>query len=571
MRSTATVSSFLLVVLIGATAPGAGPVRWIHLALPAKPSPVVERIASVFARQVAQRCQAKVGAGGGAFASVELLLQPGIGAEGFTIVDGADGSIRVLGNDELGLLYGVGKLLHSSRYDRGGWTPGPWRGTSAPVCPVRGVYLATHFNNFYEAAPAEEVERYVEDLGLWGFNALIVHFPHWQFQGFDDPEARQSIRRLKGILRAAKGLGLRVGLVEAANDGFKSTPRELLRTPVPDPWRRHWNAGVNLCPSNPKARELLLRDWRRLLDEFAGVELDYLDYWPYDEGGCGCKQCWPWGARGYPTLCRELSAAARVKLPRVRFILSTWTFDSPPAGEWQGLADFLARDKSWVDYIQADDPYDNVPRYPLEKGVPGGLPLLNFPEISMWGQSPWGGYGANPLPARLQRLWNQTDRKLSGGLAYSEGIYEDLNKVICSQLYWNPDRRTMETVKEYIAFEYSPDVVGDVSAAIDILEQNHRRSNIQPSAGKAYELIQAAQQQLSEQSRRAWRWRILALRALIDNELFQRHGRLEGETLKRAFDELTTIYHAENVHSAPLRPPQIRIPDAKVPGGKAGH
>ena len=44
---------------------------------------------------------------------------------------------------------------------------------------------------------------------------------------------------------------------------------------------------------------------------------------------------------------------------------------------------------------------------------PGQLPLLNFPEISMWGQNPWGRYGANSLPGCLQRLWNQTQHKLA--------------------------------------------------------------------------------------------------------------------------------------------------------------
>jgi hypothetical protein len=360
--------------------------------------------------------------------------------------------------------------------------------------------------------------------------------------------------------------GIGVGLGEAVNDGFKSTPRELFRTPVPDPWGRHGNFGVNLCPSNPKAHEVLLRDWGRLLDEFADAELDYLVYWPYDEGGCGCKECSPWGSRGYPKLCRELSAAARAKMPHVRFILSTWTFDSPPAGEWEGLTRCLVRDKGWVDYIQADA-HEDFPRYPLDKGVPGGLPLLNFPEISMWGQNPWGGYGANPLPARLQRLWNQTEKKLSGGFPYSEGIYEDLNKAICSQFYWDPGRPAAETIREYVAFEYSPDVVGEVAAALEIFEQNHLRDHIGPSADKAYELIEAAGRKLSPQARRAWRWRIVALRALIDRELLKHHGRLEGETLKRAFDELTAIYRAENAHSMPIRPPQIRVSRSRLPSG----
>ena len=63
--------------------------------------------------------------------------------------------------------------------------------------------------------------------------------------------------------------------------------------------------------------------------------------------------------------------------------------------------------------------------------MPGGFPLLNFPEISMWNQGPWGGYGANPFPNRLQQRMNEIKGKLSGGFPYSEGIYEDLNEVIC--------------------------------------------------------------------------------------------------------------------------------------------
>ena len=176
MRSIPSISSFLLMVLISPMAVQARPARSIHLALPPQPSPVIERIAGVFMRQVAQRCGAKTITSGDAPVRVELAIQPGIGTEGFRIADAADGSIRIVGNDELGLLYGVGKLLCTSRYDQGGWTPGSWRGTSVPVCPIRGMYFATHFNNFYEAAPAEEVERYVEDLGLWGLNCADPAF-----------------------------------------------------------------------------------------------------------------------------------------------------------------------------------------------------------------------------------------------------------------------------------------------------------------------------------------------------------------------------------------------------------
>ena len=108
-----------------------------------------------------------------------------------------------------------------------------------------------------------------------------------------------------------------------------------------------------------------------------------------------------------------------------------------------------------MDYILADN-FEEYPRYPLDKGVPGGFPLLNFPDISMYGQNPWGGYGANPHPSRLQARWDETKTKLSGGFPYSEGIYEDLNKVICAELYWAPDRPALERSRTMPLLSFRP-------------------------------------------------------------------------------------------------------------------
>ena len=550
-------ASVTILALVEGLCLSADPVPSVRVVLPADAGVVARRAAGILSRQISERCDAKVLTAGEAAWAIHLGCESGIGPEGYRISDGPGGSVRILGNDERGLLYGVGKFLRSSRYDRGGFTPGTWRGTSVPQCPMRGIYFATHFNNFYEAASFEELERYVEDLSLWGFNLLTLSYPHWQYAGYDDPAARKMTEHLRRLMRVAKQVGMRVSVGDALNGGFTSTPKAMRHTPVPDPLGRHGNFGVNLCPSKPAAREQLLKNWAQLLDEFADPGLDCITYWPYDEGGCGCPECWPWGARGYLNLSRAVSALVRQKAPQVKVILSTWTFDTPPAGEWEALAQTLAEDKSWADYIQADA-HEDFPRFPLERGVPGGLPLLNFPEISMWGQSPWGGYGSNPLPGRLQRLWNQTQRKLAGGTPYSEGIYEDINKAICSQFYWDPQRSAIETVKEYAAFEYSPDVADDVVQVVEAFEKNHRREQIGPSVEQTFERVREIETKLTPQARTAWRWRIVFLRALIDRELFKTQGKLEGRTLQQAFGELTTIYHAEHAHSMPIRPPQIR-------------
>ncbi|MGA2657084.1 MAG: hypothetical protein ABSH34_06150 [Verrucomicrobiota bacterium] len=530
------------------------PVNSIRLVLPAKSDTAVESIGRIFARQLSQRCDARTTTTGSAPLQVVLALEPGLGAESFRIADDGKDNIRIIGNDARGLLYGVGKFLRNSRYDQGGFTPGDWRGTSMPQGSFRALYAATHFMNFYEAAPVREVQAYVEDLGLWGANAVLLGLPAWDFKGFDDPAARRSLEHLRQILRAAKASGLQVGLTSCPNQGFADAPPATRASSFPDGLGRRGSFGVNCCPSSPAGHQYLLNLQGRLFDEFKDIGLDYVLFWPYDEGGCGCAECWPWGSRGFPKLSREVVQAARARFPGIKSILSTWCYDTPPAGEWEGLARFLESDQGWLNYIMADS-HTDFPRYPPDQGVPGGLPLLNFPEISMYGRSPWGGFGANPLPARLAGLWKQTQGRLAGGMPYSEGIYADMNEVICLQLYWQKSRAADDILKEYLAFEFSPEVVEDLSQAVRLLEATWLERG--PDSARAFALLQKAEARLTPRAKAAWRWRVLYLRGLIDSELFRRHDKMEGTVLKEAFDELTRIYHAENVHGMPVRPPQV--------------
>ena len=134
---------------------------------------------------------------GAAPLAVELTVEPGIGTEGYRIADGPGGTVRISGNDTRGLLFGVGKFLHTSTCGNQGFTPGSWRGASVPKMPVRGIYLASDFHNYYQVAPIEEVTRYVEDLSLWGVNSFFVWFGMEEFNGIDDPKAQAMIERLR--------------------------------------------------------------------------------------------------------------------------------------------------------------------------------------------------------------------------------------------------------------------------------------------------------------------------------------------------------------------------------------
>jgi hypothetical protein len=245
-------------------------------------------------------------------------------------------------------------------------------------------------------------------------------------------------------------------------------------------------------------------------------------------------------------------------------ILGAWYFDRWGIGEWDGItAKFKEKKPDWVDYIMADN-FEDYPRYPLDHGVPGGLPLLNFPDISMYGQNPWGGYGANPHPGRLQQRWDETKQKLSGGFPYSEGIYEDINKVICTQFYWNPDKPAIETVTEYAAAEFSPETAKDVTEVVRIFEKNHDRKQIGESAVAAARLVEQVDAKLTPQARSSWRWRMFCIRAALDQEIFRNtQGMGRAKVFRQAHDELVKISRTENVW--PMMQPEL-IPAVNFEG-----
>ncbi len=508
----------------------------------------------------------------GATADVVLDVQAGIGEEGFRIEGEAGGPVRITGNDGRGLIYGVGKFLRDSRLEQDAFTPGTWRGVSVPQKKVRGMYFATHFHNWYHDAPIEDIVRYVEDLALWGCNALTVWFDMHHYSGIDDPEAQKMVDRLHAILAAAQAVGIRPGLLVLANEAYTTTPDALRATNAKD--QNGYFAspagfyGMEICPNTPGGIELIL-DWRTsVLNAFSDIRFEYFVIWPYDQGGCTCAQCAPWGLNGYLKTAESVARMVRERFSTAKIVLSTWYFDRFVKGEWAGLQEAFAKKKpDWVDYLMIDGYWD-FPAYPLEHGVPGGFPALNFAEISMATMFPWGGFGANPWPRKWQADYRKTKHLLDGGFPYSEGLYEDLNKVLQFQFGWSPDREASDIVREYAAGYFGPDQADDIVEAVLMMDEmsglsmeetpeglRFRHWNPPAKAEVCFAIMDRVDRELPEGVRRSWRWRILWLRAALDAEI-KRTGGLPSEAAAGYFRELVELYHAHQAEGA-VHPPVI--------------
>jgi hypothetical protein len=200
------------------------------------------------------------------------------------------------------------------------------------------------------------------------------------------------------------------------------------------------NLGPELCPSKPEALALLGQWQAELLDAFRpspGVDLIWC--WPYDSGGCSCEQCKPWGGRGFLRASEQLARLYRERFPQGQVWLSAWCFDLF-CGDWGDHDRFFqyVREKkpTWFEgIITGTYSGDGIQRRLLqEHPAPERYPLANFPEISMH-TSPWGGYGADPLPEYNTRFAHELRPHIVGGWPYSEGIYEDVSKFFWGQFY----------------------------------------------------------------------------------------------------------------------------------------
>ncbi|MHB9026805.1 MAG: hypothetical protein ACYC7E_21950 [Armatimonadota bacterium] len=501
----------------------------------------------------------------GMLPAVDITLSPAArwGTEEYRIQRDPAGAIMVESGGSAGVLYGCGRLLREARVRDGALELPAGEITDQPEHRTRGIYFATHFYNFYHTAPLEQVQAYIEELALWGVNALFVWFDLHHFQGIDDPAAAELLARLRGMHEAARGVGMQAGLAMLANEGYANSPVEL-RADRRNIRTAHY--GTEICPGKPEGLYTILRQAGEVMDQFDS--LDFLVLWPYDQGGCCCTKCWPWGSQGFLHAGEKIANLYCARWPAGKVILSTWLFDWPghgPVGEWDNLYRQMQDGLEWVDVVLADG-HERFPEPPLQRALPHATPLVTFPEISMLGMGPWGAYGVNPLPRHWQALWNQVGGHIAGSFPYSEGIYEDLNKVVWAQLNWKGSQPVADIMRAYAAAEFSPDCAADITRALTLMEGTHthwyqeQEGRIDApdlsAAGEIWEIVSAADRCLPSPARASWRWRLVYLRALIDREL-SASGGTPTQAVRDAFSELSQIYHADDRTCAWVKPPVI--------------
>lgn len=435
-----------------------------------------------------------------AAAEGSLELPPDLGDEGYVIAVDDEGPI-VAALGQRGVLYGLGALLRTGVYDGDGWRMHPVPVTSSPRMSQRAIYFATHFGNWLVHCPVDELVTYVEDVALWGANEVLTWFDTAELASLD--AGREQAERLAEVDRAARRLGLRVARIMVSNEGYLGqAPAELRSKNVN---HRH-SPKTDLCPSEPEARAMILANKREYLQELPSLDMVWL--WPYDHGGCNCEGCAPW-PRTYFELNRELAEIVGDTHPQADIGASAWWIDLWHPGEKQAFFDGLATSGDWCSALTWSE--RETTRWGPEPDMPEGMRFVFFPEISMFESFnkigiPWGGKGANPAPRRFAAQFAQHAPFMDGFMSYSEGRYDDLNKVIWTQLAWDPDQDVADIVAAYGRYELGAGDGGQVADLVLALEPVLLGRSRDPSLDGEAAAIAGA---IPPWGSAAWRWQML--------------------------------------------------------------
>ena len=217
----------------------------------------------------------------------------------------------------------------------------------------------------------------------------------------------------------------------------------------------------------------------------------------------------------------------------------------PKAGMWISLQGF---DKEKVDYffnyLKEKNPdwltgVANGPSSPPIKEERQRLPkrykLRSYPDLThtvrcqfpvkKWDQAfalTEGRECTNPQPLYYAGVHNHDAPFTDGFISYSDGVHDDVNKIVWSQMAWNTKNNVRNVVVGYCSFFFGSQIAGEAADAILALEQNW----VGPIMGNAligktlnrWKKLESENPQLSGN----WRWQQLVMRAYYDAYIQQR-------------------------------------------------
>lgn len=424
--------------------------------------------------------------------------------EGYRIIR-SNHQIFIQSKGQRGLQYGIGQILRQARYaDRA-----TWDGSSTSTVPgkaIRGHQIGyRNTANSYDAWTPETYEQYIRDMLIFGANSIEnipiadpvpIHFPI-----------------------SADSMNIELGRI-----CLKYDMDYWVWTPIEFDLNDHAKSAEYL-----QQCEELYQNSPRLDAVFV-----------------------PGGDPG--------NNPPDLVLPMMKKMAELLQKYHPDAQMWLSMQGFTDDETQYVyDYMQDQSPAwmgglvagpSSPPMDQTREALPDQFQLRHYPDITHtvrcqypnWWWDPafnftLGREPINPQPLRYQNIFLYTSPYTDGFVTYSDGMHDDLNKMVWSRLGWDPHADIYDVVWEYANFFLHSPAADQITDGLFALERNWdgpvktnggigATKNVWESVNSEYKL---------DENWTHWRWKMYLLRAKYDalvQERFRYEELLEGEANK---------------------------------------
>jgi hypothetical protein len=414
--------------------------------------------------------------------------------------------VVVAGHDARGVLFGVGKLMRSLRMSRDRIELDvPLNVTTSPVLAIRGHQLGYRpKTNSYDAWDLPQWEQYIRDLAVFGCNAIEL-IPPRSDDAADSPHfPRPQMEMMIGMSQLAADYGLDVWI---------------------------WYPAMESSYPNAAAIKAVVKEWGDVISKLPCVNALFVP--SGDPGNVPPRQL-------MAMLAAQAAQLERLH-PGAKIWISMQSFTQPDFDE---MLQILSKEPEWLGGI-VHGPQTRLSIARLRKAIPARYPIRGYPDIthSMRCEYPvpdWdlayalteGREIINPRPldeTTIFKLYKDTTR---GVIAYSEGCNDDVNKMIWSNLCWDPSTQPIDTLSQYSRYFIGEKFTDDFADGLLALERNWRGPLVAndgvPATLAQFRTMEKA---ADPRTRRNWRFQQALYRAAYD--AYER-SRLIEETAQEA-------------------------------------
>lgn len=433
--------------------------------------------------------------------SLALPVQP----EGYAVwTETKAGAPRVycLGADPRGLLFAAAHVLRSIDYAAADpMLPAIAPVASAPVVPLRGHQMGYgNMNNTIDAWDMDAFDQYIRDLIVFGTNAI-------ELSPTIDPQARESVHmdstmwdRNIALSQLIHSYGLEVWLWMAVQEDL----------------------------TDPVAASDTRDAWKRLFAAMPHVDQVFVAGGDPGSNEPGLLMNW----------LADTAPALREPHPDARFWVSNQGFEPEENGTF---FNYLQEQRpEWLTGT-AFGPWAKISIQEMRARTPAQYLIRRYPDIthSLRCQYPvpdWdpafaltlGRESFNARPVAMRQIHNLFMPFARGFVAYSEGVHDDVNKMLWSQYGWNPEADPAEVLAAYGRYFIGREHGDAVAKGLLALEDNWigpigDNTSIAPTAAHWRAMAAAGGKELKKN----WRFQMIYLRALYDDYV-QRRSRAEA-------------------------------------------